>query len=112
MRLTASAAAPVAAPEARAQAPASSSSSSDPATASAAKRRPPAGERSIDVTSGAISPGGGEVDATAAFGRPSSFRVRQLSRSAIWRATREAIAMMVIIGLTPMELGSRLPSAM
>ena len=37
--------------------------------------------------------------------------VAQLRRSASWRATREAIAMIVIIGLTPIELGSRLPSA-
>ena len=38
-------------------------------------------------------------------------RERYARRSAIWRATREAIAMMVIIGLTPIELGRRLPSA-
>jgi len=34
-----------------------------------------------------------------------------VATSASVRETREAIAMMVIIGLTPIELGSRLPSA-
>ena len=42
---------------------------------------------------------------------PVPIRAGQAIRSANCRATRDAIAMMVIIGLTPIELGSRLPSA-
>ncbi len=69
------------------------------ATAGAAKHRDP----------GASRPGEERLTATAAFGRPFRVLVQACPRARC--ATREAIAMMVIIGLTPIELGSRLPSA-
>ena len=80
-------------------------------TAATRRRRPPPSRRTAQPRSGgrvrAAAPGRPFAFRAAAFGRPSSSARGR--RAAC--ATRAAIAMMVIIGLTPIELGNRLASA-